>query len=197
MHWTGRIVWTVATYSLNVPPTAILLTSDKVHFHLTGCVNKQNFQYWAGANPHELHKRPFHSERVWCCRRIWCFKALLFRRHGQQCNNHYIWHLLVTLKCWKISYNNSWMSLLRMSRTFGSNKMGPLCTPHKEQSITWGSSFLGTSSLTMAIFLGRHGHPILRHAISSFGAIWKEKYTNIVHVIWLSWRWQFRKKSSR
>ena len=48
----------------NVHPTAILLTSDKAHFRLTGCVNKQNFRYWAGVNPHELHERSLHSERV-------------------------------------------------------------------------------------------------------------------------------------
>ena len=38
----------------NVPPNAIFLirlTSDEDHFHLTGCVNKQNFRYWAGAKP--------------------------------------------------------------------------------------------------------------------------------------------------
>ena len=51
----------------NVPPTAIVLTSGKAYFHLTGCVNKQNFQYWAGANPHELHERLLHSERVTVC----------------------------------------------------------------------------------------------------------------------------------
>ena len=49
---------------VNVPFTAILLTNDKAHFHLTGCVNKQNFRYWAGANPHELHERLLHNERV-------------------------------------------------------------------------------------------------------------------------------------
>ena len=71
-------------------------------------------------------------------------------------------------------------------KDIGSNKMGPLRTPHKEQCITWGSSFLDTSSLTAEIFLGLHGHLMLHRAISSFGAIWKEKYKNIVHVIWLS-----------
>ena len=57
---------------------------------------------------------------------------------------------------------------------------------HTSQRTTWASSFLGTSSLNAAIFLGPHGHPILRRAISSFGAIWKKNYTNIVHVIWSS-----------
>ena len=52
----------------NMSHTAILLTSDEAHFHLIGCVNKQNFRYWARANPHELHERPLHSERV----TVWC-----------------------------------------------------------------------------------------------------------------------------
>ena len=52
----------------NVPPTTILLASDEANFHLTGCVNKQNFRYWAAANPQKLHKRPLHSERV----TVWC-----------------------------------------------------------------------------------------------------------------------------
>ena len=57
--------------SANVPPNAILLTSDEAHFHLTGCDNKQNFRYWSGANPHELHERLLHSETV----TVWCAVA--------------------------------------------------------------------------------------------------------------------------
>jgi hypothetical protein len=30
-------------------------TSDKAHFHLSGCVNKQNFCYWLNVNPQQLH----------------------------------------------------------------------------------------------------------------------------------------------
>ena len=48
----------------NVHPTAILLTRDVAHFYLIGCVTKRNFLYWAGVNPHELHERSLHSERV-------------------------------------------------------------------------------------------------------------------------------------
>ncbi|PNF40685.1 hypothetical protein B7P43_G02863 [Cryptotermes secundus] len=55
----------------SVPPTVVLLTSDEAHFHLSGCVDKQNFRYWAGTNPKELHKRPLHSERV----TVWCAVA--------------------------------------------------------------------------------------------------------------------------
>ena len=41
---------------------------DEAHFHLSGYVNKQNFRYWAAANPHQLHERPLHSAKitVWC-----------------------------------------------------------------------------------------------------------------------------------
>ena len=52
----------------NVPTIAITLTSDEAHCHLTDCVNKQNFRYWAGANLHELHERSLQSDgvTVWC-----------------------------------------------------------------------------------------------------------------------------------
>ena len=45
----------------NVPP-GHLLCSDEAHFHLLGFVNKQNFQYWAEANPRQHHERTLHSE---------------------------------------------------------------------------------------------------------------------------------------
>ena len=31
-------------------------------------VNKQNFRYWADANPQQLHEKPLHSEKV----TVWC-----------------------------------------------------------------------------------------------------------------------------
>ena len=51
----------------NVPPDC-LLCSDKAHFHLSGFVNKQNYRYWAKANPWQHHERPLHSQwvTVWC-----------------------------------------------------------------------------------------------------------------------------------
>ena len=45
-----------------------LIMSDKVHFHLNGTVNKQNFRYWASENPRELHQRPLCSPKV----TVWC-----------------------------------------------------------------------------------------------------------------------------
>lgn len=45
-------------------PGIIVLSSDEAHFHLNGCVNKQNFRYWAPTNPQELHQQPLHCERV-------------------------------------------------------------------------------------------------------------------------------------
>jgi hypothetical protein len=42
---------------------------DEAHFHLSGCVNKQNFRYRSDANPRQLHEYPLYSEHVtvWCC----------------------------------------------------------------------------------------------------------------------------------
>ena len=52
----------------HVLPTAVLWSSDEVHFRLSGTVNKQNFRYWAENNPCDLHQRPLHSPlvTVWC-----------------------------------------------------------------------------------------------------------------------------------
>ena len=45
-----------------------LLISDEVHFLVSGYVNKYNCRYWAHNNPHELHQRPLHNEKV----TVWC-----------------------------------------------------------------------------------------------------------------------------
>ncbi|KAJ4449094.1 hypothetical protein ANN_00489 [Periplaneta americana] len=41
---------------------------DEAHFHLSGCVNHQNFRYWSRQNPRELHEIPLHNDRV----TVWC-----------------------------------------------------------------------------------------------------------------------------
>lgn len=46
----------------------LLWMSDEAHFHLPGYVNKQNFRYWSGENPQELHQKPLHSAKV----TVWC-----------------------------------------------------------------------------------------------------------------------------
>jgi hypothetical protein len=42
--------------------------ADEAHFHLSSCVNKQNFHCWAEENPQELHQWPLHST----CVTVWC-----------------------------------------------------------------------------------------------------------------------------
>ena len=39
-----------------VPPDALVFFSDKAHFHISGCVNKQNMRYWSGTT-HENFMR--------------------------------------------------------------------------------------------------------------------------------------------
>lgn len=51
-----------------IPRDAIVFFSDEAHFHLSGCVNKQNMRYWSDTNPRQLHQRPLHSDRV----TVWC-----------------------------------------------------------------------------------------------------------------------------
>jgi hypothetical protein len=55
----------------NVPANDVVLSCDEANFHLSGCVNKQNFRYRAENNPRQLHKRPLHSQRV----TVWCAVA--------------------------------------------------------------------------------------------------------------------------
>ena len=45
-----------------------IIFSDKVHFHLGGNVNKQNFRIWDTENPHAYIEKPTHTKRitVWC-----------------------------------------------------------------------------------------------------------------------------------
>jgi hypothetical protein len=42
----------------------IVLMADEAHFYLPGSGNKQNFRNWAAENPHQLHQRALHSEKV-------------------------------------------------------------------------------------------------------------------------------------
>jgi len=41
-----------------------LLMTDEAHFHLSVCVIKQNYRYWAPENTQQRHQRPLHSERL-------------------------------------------------------------------------------------------------------------------------------------
>ena len=38
-----------------LPEDAVVFFSDEAHFHISGCVIKQNMRYWSGANPREIH----------------------------------------------------------------------------------------------------------------------------------------------
>jgi hypothetical protein len=52
----------------NLSDDVIILMTDQAYFHLSGCVTKQIFRFWAEENPQQLHQRPLHSARmtVWC-----------------------------------------------------------------------------------------------------------------------------------
>jgi len=53
-----------------------VLMADEACFHLSGYVNKQNYRYWAPENPHELHQRLLHGERLTVWHRIASFGVL-------------------------------------------------------------------------------------------------------------------------
>ena len=74
-----------------------LLCSDKAHFHLSGFVNKQNFRYWAEANPRQHHERPLHSQ----CVTVWCAVADFGNTGASRCD--YSSASLGKINIWKIS----------------------------------------------------------------------------------------------
>lgn len=41
-----------------------IIFSDEAHFWLNGFVKKQNMRYWSGENPHVLHVRPLHPQKI-------------------------------------------------------------------------------------------------------------------------------------
>jgi len=59
----------VVQFSMTLPRKIIF--SDKAHFWMNGCVNKQNCRIWDDTNPHEAHKVIMHPQKVtvWC--RFW------------------------------------------------------------------------------------------------------------------------------
>jgi hypothetical protein len=61
--WANRVAFARNLLRIVADDAAIGM-SNGAHFHLSGCVSKQNFPYWSDANPRQLH-----SERVtvWCC----------------------------------------------------------------------------------------------------------------------------------
>ena len=71
---------------LEFPEERLILTSDEAHFHLNGCVNKQNFRYWGPQNPKQIHERPLRSPKVtvWCavCRLI-ILRPYFFEDNGR------------------------------------------------------------------------------------------------------------------
>ena len=46
----------------------LIFFSGEAHLHLSGCINKQNMQFWAQVQSHEHTHRPFSQEKVtsWC-----------------------------------------------------------------------------------------------------------------------------------
>lgn len=70
MSWSGeQRAFVIETHFKNGESvTATLRASGEAHFHLAGCVNKQNCRYWESENLRELHQKSLHSPKV----TVWC-----------------------------------------------------------------------------------------------------------------------------
>jgi hypothetical protein len=56
---------TVAEHLVGILSDYVIISkTNEAHFHLSGCVNKQNFRCWPEDNPQQLHQRPLHSALV-------------------------------------------------------------------------------------------------------------------------------------
>ena len=69
-----------------IPRHANVFFSDEAHFHLSGCVNKQNICYWSETNLREVHERPLHLDRVtvWCAiSRVGIIGPYFFKDNGR------------------------------------------------------------------------------------------------------------------
>jgi hypothetical protein len=79
----------------HVPANGVL-SSDEAHFHLSECVNKQNFWYWAENHPQQLHERPLHSQHVIVWRAVADFGVIgpyFFEEDGETVtvtSDHYV-----------------------------------------------------------------------------------------------------------
>ena len=50
-----------------------IIKSDKAHFHLGGCINKQNCRIWGSENPKIIIEKPLYLQHVtvWCSFWAW------------------------------------------------------------------------------------------------------------------------------
>jgi len=51
----------------------IIFFTDEAWFHLSGCVNTQNTRLWSSENPHAVHEKPLHDQKlgVWVAISRW------------------------------------------------------------------------------------------------------------------------------
>lgn len=94
--------------------------ADEAHFHLSGCVNKQNFYYWAQENPQQLNQQKMCNCLEWSSklRDHWSIFFLKMEKLLQS-------HPSDTLKCYTTSWHHNCSALELNCHLYGSNKMEP------------------------------------------------------------------------
>lgn len=133
------------------------------HFHITGCVNKQNICYWCGVNPRGLHQRPLDCERV----TVWCVMSvtgIIGPDYFRKPNVQFPWMELITAT-WSNNFSFQ-VSKKWMLWTCGFSKMEPEHTQHETQWISCDHLSPTASSLSEAISNDQHALQIWLHVTS-------------------------------
>lgn len=60
--------WILEQQEVNADFADKIIFSDEAHFHVDGCVNRQNCRIWGSENPRTIHEKAMHPQRV----TVWC-----------------------------------------------------------------------------------------------------------------------------
>ena len=114
----------------SLPNDALVFFSEEAHFHLSGCVNKQNMGCWSERNPRELQERSLHSDRVtvWCAiSRVAIIGPYLLQENGRTLtvnSYHYLTMIQDFFFYFFFLLSKKWNWTM-----CGFSKMGPQPTP--------------------------------------------------------------------
>lgn len=151
-HDYGKECASVETILQNISYNATVFSSDEAHFHLSSCVNKQNFHYWVMTNSWWLQEHILIMNILLCDLLFWFW-----------CNmSIYFWGT------WPCSYSNNWPlhknGMQLSAATIEQIKIW-LCSSNWmviQQTYWWMCSVWFNLEVTF------HGHLVPLHLVTSF-----------------------------